>query len=347
MGRVIFPAGLQSAWIITLLKEAKVKINEIAKICGVTPRTCRDWRRGKYTISKKALLKLSKLFSKPIPSEITCVDDFWYVKKGARKGAIRRLEIYGPPGTIESRRKGGRISQQRRKENPGKYRRLGCIVKKDFILPRKSVELAEIVGIILGDGGVTQYQLKITLDRKNDRDYATYVRNLTWKVFGELPTYKERSGDNTINLTISGVGLIENLLKLGIEKGNKIVRQVDFPAWIWGKSEYQIACVRGLLDTDGGIFFHRHWTKGIKYRNLGLCFTSWSKPLLMSTSKVLKKFRIKHSVREKGYIFIYDLNEIKKYFDIFQPHNSKFIEKLKFHEENSRIIEKTRKGGVA
>lgn len=340
MTRAIFPGNEQSVWLNKIAEKSKLSNNELAEICRVSSKTFRDWRRGKYTISEKALLKLSGTFRESIPVTVKNVDDFWYVSKGAKKGALRRLELYGPLGTIGSRKKGGRISQQHRREDPEKYRALGCIVRKRFSQLGKSEALAEVVGIILGDGAVTNYQVRITLDRKIDMEYALLIQNLMNKVFGELPTYKERKEDNTISLTISGIGLVENLSKIGVGKGDKIKRQIDFPKWIWGRPEYQIACVRGLFDTDGGIYFHNHWTKGIKYRNLGLCFTSWSKPLLRSVSKVLSKFKIKHSVREAGYIYVYDLNEIRKYFKIFQPHNSKFYKKLEYHESHPRVLER-------
>jgi len=347
MGRGRFPSGKQSAWINKILKKSELNTNQIAKISGVSGRTFRDWRREKFTIPKEALLKLSLTFKVPIPLGVKFIDDFWYVTKGARKGAFRRLEIYGPPGTPDGRRKGGIISQQRRRKNPEKYRFLGCNVRKKFPNLHKSKDLAEIVGIILGDGGLTHYQLKITLDRKKDKQYALYVQELLKKVLGERPFLRERKQNNTITLTISGVELIENLSKIGVNKGNKVLRQVDFPEWISRKSQYQIACVRGLFDTDGGIYFHKHWTKGIKYRNLGLCFTSWSKPLLRSVSRVLAELGIKHSVYKEAYLYVYNLEDIKKFFRIFQPHNQKFFDKLKYHENHSRIIGKVIKGGVA
>lgn len=70
-------------------------------------------------------------------------DDFWYVTKGARKGALRRLELYGDLGTPEGRRKGGINSQLRRKENPEKYRLLGCNLRKKFKIEKSSIEFAE------------------------------------------------------------------------------------------------------------------------------------------------------------------------------------------------------------
>lgn len=340
MARIIFPKGEQSAFINKILENKKLKADDLANICEVSSRTIRDWRREKFTLPENALLQLSKKLHIKISTNLKRISDYWYVEKGARKGALRRLAIYGPPGTPEGRKKGGRISQIRRRENPEKYRLLGCKVRKNFFSLILSVPLAEAVGIILGDGGITNYQLKIFLDRIYDRDYANYVRLLFKKVFGEFPSICDNKRKGTLELVISGANLIDNLSKIGLDRGDKIKRQVDFPKWIWEKEEYQMACVRGLIDTDGGLYFHKHWTKGIRYRNLGLCFTSWSKPLLKSVSKVLEKYKIKFSIDNDQRIYIYSFNEIEKYFRIFNSSNPKIRQKLDYHKTNNRVINK-------
>jgi hypothetical protein len=81
-------------------------------------------------------------------------------------------------GTIESRIKGGKMSQQCRRENPEKYRQLGCNVKKEFITPAYSAEFAEVIGIILGDGAISNYQVRISLDQHRDKEYADFVTDI-------------------------------------------------------------------------------------------------------------------------------------------------------------------------
>jgi len=340
MGRILFLKGKQKEWLNLVFERKDADTDRIARACGVSCRTIRAWRREEFKISEKALLKISQLFNIPIPSAVKYLPDYWYITKGARKGALKRLELYGPPGTPEGRKRGGQVSQIKRKENPEKYRRMGCIVRKNFPLLNESEKLAEATGIILGDGGVTNYQMEITLGLKTDRQYAKFVQDLFGEVFGERPSWREYNEDNCINLIVSGVNLVESLSKIGIGKGNKIKRQVDFPNWVWKKPAYQIACVRGLVDTDGGLYFHIHWTKGIKYRNLGLCFTSWSKPLLLSVDRVLSKFNVRHYLNSQKRIYVYDLKEVKKFFEIFKPNNPKHIQKLYYHETHSRVLEK-------
>lgn len=346
MGRIVFPQGEQNKFINKILVESKSSIQQLAKICNVSERTIRDWKREKFTLSEIALLKIQKKFHVAIPKGIKRLGNYWYIEKGAKLGGLKHLELYGPPGTPEGRKKGGKVSQQRRRENPEKYRELGCIIRKNFIPLKESKDLSEMIGIILGDGGITQYQVAITLGNPTDREYAKYVQNLMAKIFGELPSWYEHEKENYIDLCISGRNLVENLKQFGVEKGNKIDRQIDIPEWIWKKKEYQTSCVRGLVDTDGGVYFHKHWTKGVKYRHLGLCFTSWSKPLIESVSRILSAFGIKHTVELEGRIYIYSLDCIKKYFSDFGSHNPKHSQKLKYHLTHDKILNKIA-GGVA
>lgn len=128
---------------------------------------------------------------------------------------------------------------------------------------------------------------------------------------------------------------------LGLTRGDKIRNQVDFPDWVKGNLKFREACVRGLFDTDGGLYFHRHWTKGIRYRNLGFCFTNYSKPLVKSFIATLKESGYNYKLKENSrgsQVFIYDLKEIKRYFSEIGSNNPKHIYRLRKHLANPRRI---------
>lgn len=332
MGRVIFSDNTQADFLKNVQVTSRFSINKLANLCKVSERTFRDWLRGKYTISEKSLFLLIDKFKLPIPRNIHLLDDYWYVKKGAKKGALKRLELYGPLGTPEGRRKGGIISQIRRRENPNKYRLLGCKVRKTFKNLTPSIELAEVAGIILGDGGITDYQLRITVSSIVDKPYADFVSSLFQKVFNEKPSITQSKSDNSLNITLSGASLVEKLEKWGFIKGDKVKHQVEFPEWIWKNLDFQKACVRGLMDTDGGCYFHKHRTNGLVYRNFGVSFANQSLPIVESVAKVLKSLGLKFSVTNRGTrIYIYSIEEIKKYFKLIGSHNLKNNKKLEYY----------------
>lgn len=336
VGRIIFGNNNQAIFLQRLKKATGFSSEDLAKICDVSGRTFRDWLRGKYSISEKALYLLLAKLRISVPNDIKTVDDYWYATRGAKRGGIRRMELYGDLGTKQGRIKGGINSQQRRRENPEKYRLLGCNNRKVFKTCSKTAELAEVCGILLGDGGITNAQVKVSLSSLVDQQYSSFVASLFLKVFGERPSCLLRSKKHTIVLTISGIDLVTQIERAGLKKGNKVRNQVDIPAWIKKDSNFSIHCVRGLMDTDGGCYFHKHKSNGLLYRNFGMCFTNKSLPIVRSVVEVLKSLGLKFSVANKGtQIYIYSFEEIKKYFRLVGSNNPKNIKKFKYYLNQS------------
>ncbi len=340
MPRVLFKNGDQSQFLRNIKESNGLNVDNLALLCNVSARTFRDWLRGKHTISEKALLTLTSKFSLSTPNNIETVDDFWYGIKGSRKGALRRMELHGPLGTPEGRHKGGINSQLKRRENPEKYRLLGCNIKKEFKINKTSVEFAEATGIILGDGALTNNHLRITVSSIVDKPYANFIIDLFYKIFGEKPKLFKRRSSNALDLTINGVGIVEELEKWGFIRGDKVKNQVDFPKWIWEDIEFQKACVRGLMDTDGGCYFHKHMSNGLVYRNFGMSFTNKSLPLVIAIAKILTNLDIKFSLAKVNtQIYIYSLKEIKKYFSLIGSNNLKNNKKFnEYANENTHRI---------
>lgn len=321
MGRVLFPQGQQKVWIEVLLKETGLTASCLASLCKVNRRTFSDWRTGKFSIHQRVFEKLCKEFNLVRPKDIKIVTDDWNVSEAARKGGLRRFELYGPLGTAESCRRGGLTTQQRIRENPEKYLALGCKLRKNFKKLTKHKNLAELVGIILGDGGINKSQVEIALNRNDDRAYAKYVKELLSLICGETPSVKERKFDNTIRIVINGMDFVERLEEVGLKRGNKIKNQVDIPGWILRKREFEKACVKGLMDTDGSFYSYRP-TNRKRGKNFAICFRNYSKPLIFSMSKVLSKLKISHTIGDKR-INIYSKAAIQNYFEIIGSSNTK------------------------
>jgi len=294
MGRMVF----EGSDFEKFLDEVQVKTNlnwdRIGEQVGVSGRTLRDWKRGVLLPSEKVVAGLEKLYGILAPKPVKIREEYWSGRKYGHIGALARMKKYGPVGTAEGRRKGGLVSQKRRRENPEYYNKLGCLTRKKFPILKPTKKLAELIGIILGDGGITLGQLKIYLNRKLDQIYAIYVRKLLKEVFGEKGSSYDYPKEGVVILTITGVGLIKRLATVGLRRGNKVKNQVGFPEWIWESEDFKKYCVRGLIDTDGCLYFHHHWieNKKYRYRNLGLCYSSRSKNLINSVSKIFTENRI-------------------------------------------------------
>jgi intein/homing endonuclease len=132
-------------------------------------------------------------------------------------------------------------------------------LKRNIKLPKKpSVELAEFIGIVLGDGNVNStksgsHQIRITADSRLDY-LQNHVTKLCVKLFNIIPKFYKFKNRNVLHLIITGKALIEYFLLMGIKSGSKIRNQSTIPKWIWKSDEYLKACLRGLIDTDGSIY---------------------------------------------------------------------------------------------
>lgn len=324
--RIKITKGQQIKFLQDVKTRSRMDSNHLGKICNVTGRAVRGWARAKYTLPKKVAVLLSEKFDITLPKGHEVLSQYWYIQKYARKGALARQKIYGLLGNIETRRKGGLVSQQRRRENPKKYLLLGCKARKQVRPFEYSVRLAELCGILLGDGGIANSQFTVTLNKFVDKAYSVFVESLLLKIFKEKPYKKERK--NVIVLILSGINLVEALEKIGLKRGNKVTHQVGMPEWIIKNKDYAKACLRGLIDTDGCVYLHNHISLGTKYQHLGLNFSNHSRPLILGVHKILSDNGIKSSLVEGKGVWIYSLDEVKKYFKIIGSSNPKHIDKF-------------------
>ena len=299
----------------------KISWSEIAHKHAVSERTLRAWRSGKHKPDAYIVSSLAKQMDIRMGVH-SLVDDYWFTHKAAVLGGKARAEKYGVLGTVESRRRGGRVSQARRKNNPEKYRALGCNVRKIFKRPKITANLAEVIGILLGDGTLSNYQIGVALDATVDREYAHFVQKLFHSVLGEKPSWSERK--NVIELKLSGAGLVEMLEDLGLRRGNKVTHQVYIPEWIFKKSEYKQACVRGLFDTDGCVFSH----KKLKKTYIGWTFTNYSIPIVDGMEKILRGHSFNLARPKKSRLYMYSVRDTIGYMKEIGSHNPKHTGKV-------------------
>jgi len=336
MSRIKFVKITQQNYLNNIKEKTNNDWPTLAKICGVHSRTFFDWRRNRYQMSSDALKRLQKEFKLTLPRGVETLPDTWHIKRASRLGGIKRNELYGNPGTPEGRRKGGLATCLKFKNNPTLAKKSGFIIRKQIFTPTKTPLLAEFIGIVLGDGGVTDYQVKIFTNSKTDLEHAYFIKKIVYNLFNLKASISFRI-KNTVVVTCSGKNLVNFLVKCGLKKGNKVAQSVNVPPWILKNNKFLKSCLRGLIDTDGGIYFHVHVTKGIKYRHIGLCFSNHSKPLLDSVYNMFLQLGIKAKNDGRCHIFIYDRKELNKYMILVGSHNKKHIRRFKSYK-NSLVI---------
>lgn len=323
--RLEFPKGEQRKFLEKIFEKSGLGIQNLAKIINVSPRTIRDWKREKFNISEDAIDKFCKFFDITPPNDEKLLISNWLKTKTeiSRKGAIARFNKYGNLGTPEGSRKGGSKTLRILRER-------GVIpLCKHYALPRnKSVDLAEFVGIMLGDGGITKEQATVTLNSEADKQYIEYVISLGRKLFRNKPAIVKKKDCKATDLRYSGIKLVNFLISIGLKRGNKVKQQVEVPDWVQKSDSYKIACLKGLMDTDGCVAVSTHKVGLKRYVYYNPCFANRSKPLLSFVAETLRDQGLNPSVTGER-IWLYNKAEIRAYFDIIGSSNARL---LKFKE---------------
>lgn len=311
-----------------VLRDSGLNIEELAKMANVSPRTIRDWKGEKFNISQKALDTFCEKFQIDHPQNTTNMIDDWRRKKLEinRNGGLIYYQKYGSLGTPEGRRRGGLASLE-------KLRKLGLAAPiRTFHSPLKSVDLAEFVGIMLGDGNIGKLQISVTLNSIADADYSNFVSNLCNKLFGCYPKITKRKDCNALDIHYNGINLVKLLTEIGMKVGNKVKQQVKVPDWVTKRAEYKVACLRGLMDTDGGVFIHKYMINGKKYSYRKICFSNQSVPLLRFVYDSLNELgftaKMINKVENKK-VWLYNTHEVTKYFEVVKSNNQR-LNKNKF-----------------
>jgi hypothetical protein len=333
MSRLALPAGQQKKFLDEVRKKSGLNWHSIALACAVSDRTIRDWHREKFYMNYEAALQLSKMASVSFSPGKKILPDYWSTKKASFLGAQKRYEIYGNPGTLEGRIKGGINCQNKLKADPDFYCKTGFKLRKSIDEPNHSTALSEFIGIVFGDGGVTKYQVIITLNSETDKEYALYISSLIKSLFGitSAINFCRNAGEKTLIITISSISLVEFLIKKGLTSGNKLYNIIKVPDWIADNEEYRIACLRGLMDTDGSFYCYSHTINRTHYTNFAICFANKSNVLLEYVYVALKRLNLNPS-KGKYRIYLYRKNEIEKYINTVGSSNQKHIGKYDLYK---------------
>jgi len=146
------------------------------------------------------------------------------------------------------------------------------------------------------------------------------------KLFGINPSIYCRRTSNGIRLVISSTELCDYLRKLRLDKKAKTI-----PQWILKNQKYQLACLRGLMDTDGCVFTHHYQVNGKFYSYKKLVFKNHSRPLINSVYNLLKGVGLHHPRITKNYkeVRIESKEDVQKYFQLIGFHNPKNLKRFK------------------
>lgn len=129
---------------------------------------------------------------------------------------------------------------------------------------RPSKALAEVIGILAGDGYVghlgkgEDHMISIAGNLNDELLYLEYVKNLFELLFNFKMKLILRKDINTAYLMKRSKGILSFLHYIGYEKNGGIVK---VPKWIWENEDYIKYFIRGVFDTDGAICLKKNHGK--------------------------------------------------------------------------------------
>lgn len=337
--RISFGPNIQREFIVNSKKKTGATFSRLAILLGVSSRTLYDWKREKFSMPLETAERLATLTGTKMPTGREVKEPFWYANKGAQKGGRAVYEKYGAVGGSSEYRKKKWFEWW---EHEGKLLEQDILKRKPVRTPRRDQRLAEFVGIMIGDGGMTSGQVTITLNSVDDAEYCLYVVSLLEDLFHVKPSIYKKKGANANTIVISRKELVAYCESLGLKIGNKIKQGVDIPAWIKQDSTLLKSCVRGLIDTDGSVFTHHYRVKKNTYCYKKLSFSNHAQDVLMSVLEYLKSlgFSAKMTYDAGGVGREVRLNSYKdtqNYFRLVGTSNPK---------HSKKILELTKDGGV-
>lgn len=177
--------------------------------------------------------------------------------------------------------------------------------RQDITVPESSsVDLAELVGVLLGDGGISETQVRITLC-KEEVSYSKYLCNFIEELLSVEPGSFKRPEYNSLEIYVGSVDLVEYLKDMGFVS-NKVEEQVSVPDWVYSKADFKQAFLRGFFDTDGSIYSLKH---GVQ-----MSFSNGSSPLLQATREFLIDLRYHPSkISKDRTVYITRKEDLYKY----------------------------------
>lgn len=147
----------------------------------------------------------------------------------------------------------------------------------------KSASLAYIVGVALGDGNLScsngrAIRLRISCDTK----YPGIIKDIMTNLKIIFPSNKvslcKHSSVNCIDVSVYS-NKLDEFIPWKVGAGTKIDQQAHVPDWITLNKDFSISCLRGLLQTDGSIYYDR----GYQMVN----FTNLIKPLIQNVHQMM------------------------------------------------------------
>lgn len=130
-------------------------------------------------------------------------------------------------------------------------------IKAEYPSLKKNGDLAELIGVTLGDGHICVYprseELRI-ISNANNPGFVQRYSKIIEKVFGKKPYTRSYSNSKSVR-----IGFYEKYIskRLGVPTGDRGKAINKIPDWILADKKYILRYLRGLYEAEGSFCVHK------------------------------------------------------------------------------------------
>lgn len=179
--------------------------------------------------------------------------------------------------------------------------------KRQYPSLKKSEQLAELYGTILGDGYIFRFprteRLIISFNSK-EKDHIKHIAKIINKLFDKHPTVITRNSCNCTDISLYQKYLSK---RLHFPIGRKLNHKLRIPEWIRAKNSFLLKCLKGLYESDG------YWHIDPKYNTNVMGFVNRSQSLLRDVHKSVEALGFHPWISSEVKVILSKRAETKKF----------------------------------
>ena len=130
-------------------------------------------------------------------------------------------------------------------------------IKNKYKKFTKNNDLAELIGVVLGDGHIEKFprteRLTISSNSAN-KGFINRYRQIISRIFSKEPYCEKIKNINCIRISIYEKKISE---RLAMPTGNRAKKHIKIPSWILNNKKLLLSYLRGLYEAEGSFCIHK------------------------------------------------------------------------------------------
>lgn len=184
-------------------------------------------------------------------------------------------------------------------------------IKRDFKDLKKSKQLAELIGVVWGDGNIEKFPRTERLVISGDNAKYSFIdrySQMVEKIFDKKPTVMKSNQTNAVRISIYQNKISE---RLKVPTGSKFHLKIMLHKWIKQDKLYLTYFLKGLYEADGSLSHHK------KTYTYNFCFSNVNQSLLDVVEDALIKFGF-HPERRINSVRLRRKLEVEKFAEMIK-----------------------------